>query len=140
MSASNVALLPKPVKPGVRLAFRIGDPADRLSVAHAVAQGYRITLDGDGSAEVTNPAGVTYHVYNFECGCPDKLGNGGTYRGCCKHELWIGQLRPCEMCSGTMALGEFKTCFGEVLKRFECPGCGNVRDFDLVREERRASR
>ena len=89
---------------------------------------------------VTNPAGVTYYVYNVECDCPDKLARGGSYQGRCKHELWIGQLRPCEICCGTMALGEFKTCFGEVLKRFECPDCGNARDFGLVRAERRANR
>ena len=39
-----------------------------------------------------------------------------------------------------MSLGEFKTCFGETLRHFECPACGNARDSGLVRAERKASR
>ena len=141
MSSQNVVRLSVCVKADAPpLVFRIGDPEDRLSVAHALTQGYKITLDADGSAEVTNPAGVTYHMHDFECDCPDKLGRGGSYQGHCKHELWIGQIRPCEICGGTMVLGEFRTCLGEVLRRFECPDCGNARDFGLVRTERRANR
>ena len=34
--------------------FIVGDV---LSIAHAVAEGYRMTLDGDGNAEIVNPDG-----------------------------------------------------------------------------------
>ena len=64
--------------------FKIGNPSDRLSLAYAVAKGYRITLTGDGDAEVVNPAGVAYHVRGWSCSCPDSLGRkGGSYAGRC---------------------------------------------------------
>ena len=116
--------------------FVVGDEETKLSIAHAMAKGYRITLDGDGNAEIVNPDGRSYYVQNFECDCPDKRIRGGSYHGRCKHEGWIGQMRPCEMCGAVMYLGEFKTAFGECLMRFECPACGNARDDELVCEER----
>ncbi|MDE2724337.1 MAG: hypothetical protein OXI59_13270, partial [Gemmatimonadota bacterium] len=116
--------------------FVVGDKEAKLSIAHAMAKGYRITLDSDGNAEVINPDDRAYYVQNFECDCPDKRRRGGSYHGSCKHEGWIGQMRPCEMCGAVMYLGEFKTAFGECLMRFECPACGNARDHELVREER----
>ena len=116
--------------------FVVGDKEAKLSIAHAMAKGYRITLDNDGNAEVINPDDRAYYVQNFECDCPDKRRRGGSYHGSCKHEGWIGQMRPCEMCGAVMYLGEFKTAFGECLMRFECPACGNARDHELVREER----
>ena len=116
--------------------FVVGDKEAKLSIAHAMAMGYRITLDGDGNAEIVNPDSRAYYVQNFECDCPDKRMRGGSYHGRCKHEGWIGQMRPCEMCGAVMYLGEFKTAFGECLMRFECPACGNARDHELVREER----
>ena len=116
--------------------FVVGDEEAKLSIAHAMAKGYRITLDSDGNAEVINPDDRAYYVQNFECDCPDKRRRGGSYHGSCKHEGWIGQMRPCEMCGAVMYLGEFKTAFGECLMRFECPACGNARDHELVREER----
>ena len=116
--------------------FVVGDEEAKLSIAHAMAKGYRITLDGDGNAEVINPDGRAYYVQNFECDCPDKRRRGGSYHGRCKHEGWIGQMRPCEMCGAIMYLGEFKTAFGECQLRFECSACGNARDDELVSEER----
>ena len=116
--------------------FVVGDKEAKLSIAHAMAQGYRMTLDGDGNAEIVNPDGKSYYVQNFECDCPDKRIRGGSYHGRCKHEGWIGQMRPCEMCGAIMYLGEFKTAFGECLLRFECSACGNARDDELVCEER----
>ena len=114
----------------------VGDKEAKLSIAYAMAQGYRLTLDGDGDAEVVNPDGRSYYVQNFECDCTDKRIRGGSYHGRCKHEGWIAQMRPCEMCGAVMYLGEFKTAFGECLMRFDCPGCGNARDHELVQEER----
>ena len=116
--------------------FVVGDKEAKLSIAHAMAKGYRITLDGDGNAEVINPDGRAYYVQNFECDCPDKRRRGGSYHGRCKHEGWIEQMRPCEMCGAIMYLGEFKTAFGECQLRFECSACGNARDDELVSEER----
>ena len=116
--------------------FVVGDEEAKLSIAHAMAKGYRITLDGDGNAEVINPDGRAYYVQNFECDCPDKRRRGGSYHGRCKHEGWIGQMRPCEMCGAIMYLGEFKTAFGECQLRFECSACGNARDDELASEER----
>ena len=115
----------------------VGDKEAKLSIAHAMAQGYRLTLDGDGNAEIVNPDGKSYYVQNFECDCPDKRIRGGSYHGRCKHEGWIGQMRPCEMCGAIMYLGEFKTAFGECQMRFECSACGNARDDELVCEEER---
>ncbi|OGG56628.1 MAG: hypothetical protein A3F84_08370 [Candidatus Handelsmanbacteria bacterium RIFCSPLOWO2_12_FULL_64_10] len=113
---------------------------DRLSIAHAMSEGYKIALNGDGSAEVLKGDGTAYHIHEFECDCPDKQGRGGSYAGHCKHEVWVSQLRPCDLCGGIMALGEFLTAFGKSVKRFECESCGNARDFDLVKGERRVKR
>jgi len=120
--------------------WTVGCKDDRLSIAYAMSGGYKIALDGDGSAEVLKADGTAYHVVNFECGCPDKQGRGGSYAGHCKHEVWVSQLRPCELCGGIMALGEFLTAFGQTVRRFECESCGNARDFDLVKGERRVHR
>jgi hypothetical protein len=120
--------------------FTVGNLDDRLSIAHAMSEGYRITLDGDGSAEVLKADGTAYHVVHFECDCPDKQGRGGSYAGHCKHEIYVSQLRPCELCGSLMALGEFLTAFGKTTRRFECESCGNARDFDLVKGERRVRR
>lgn len=122
------------------LSLPIGEVNHKLSFAHAISRGYRFRLDSDGNCCVLHPLGGAYHIHNFECDCPDKLCRGGSYSGHCKHEVWLAQLRPCDACSAVMALGEFKTCFGEILRRFECPSCGNARDFDLVLYERRAAR
>ena len=120
--------------------FMVGCKDDRLSIAHAMSEGYRITLDGDGSAEVLKSDGTAYHIHEFECDCADKTGRGGSYAGHCKHEVWVSQLRPCDLCGGIMALGEFLTAFGQTARRFECLDCGNARDFDLVKGERRVHR
>jgi len=125
------------VKPKQPL-FVVGDAEAKLSIASAMKLGYRFVLGGDGDAAVTNPDGRTYHIHRFLCDCPDKLGRGGSYTGRCKHEVWISQIRPCDMCGGFMLLGEFRTAFGETLRRFECDTCGNARDADLVRQERKA--
>ena len=42
--------------------FVVGDKEAKLSIAHAMAKGYRITLDGDGNDEVVNPDGRAYYV------------------------------------------------------------------------------
>jgi len=118
----------------------VGCKDDRLSIAYAMSEGYKLTLDADGSAEVLKSDGTAYHVVNFECDCPDKQGRGGSYAGHCKHEVWVSQLRPCELCGGIMALGEFLTAFGQTVRRFECESCGNARDFNLVKGERRVHR
>ena len=47
------------------------DASQKLSIAYSMAQAYKITLDGDGSAEVINGNGNVYHIHNFECDCPD---------------------------------------------------------------------
>ena len=131
----------KPEVKGKPVRFIIGDATDRLSVAFAMKQGYRIVLDGDGEGEISNPANATYYISKFACSCPDKLGRGGSYEGgWCKHAIWLSQLRPCEKCGGVMLLGEFRTAFGETARLFECPCCGNARQLDLVRQERRALR
>ncbi len=122
------------------VSFAIGDPDDKLSIAYAMKEGYKIALDSDGCAEILKADGTAYHVVDFECDCPDKQGRGGSYAGHCKHEVWTSQLRPCELCNGIMALGEYKTAFGQTVKRFECQACGNARDFGLVKAERRVHR
>lgn len=127
------------VKPKQPL-FAVGDPEAKLSLAYAKDKGYILVLAGDGEAEVTNAEGRSYYIQKFECDCPDKRARGGSYSGRCKHEIWIGQMRPCEMCGSIMYMGAFQTAFAETLKRFECPACGNTRDADLVREERKALR
>jgi len=126
--------------PTGNIATPIGNVNEKLSIAHAMQQGYRILLDGDGEAEITSPAGETYYIANFDCNCPDKLCRGGSYKGRCKHELWLSQLRPCEMCGSIMVLTAFRTCFGEEGRRFECPTCGCAWDIGIVRAERRLNR
>ena len=127
----------RPEEPdGKWIPFTVGDTQDIISIAYAMRRGYRIVVDGDGVGEITNPKGRSYYILDFGCDCPDKRGNGGSHGGRCKHEHWLRQMRPCEICGGIMILGEFCTAFGETFRRFECPGCGNTRDFDLVLEER----
>ena len=122
-----------------KVSFTIGDVNDELSVAYARAQGYRIALQGvDGDALITPPEDDRdYHVINFRCDCADARIMGGSFGGRCQHEIWITQLFPCDHCGGAMELGEHTTCFEQVWALFSCPTCGNARDFDLVREERR---
>ncbi|OGG43575.1 MAG: hypothetical protein A3F84_15640 [Candidatus Handelsmanbacteria bacterium RIFCSPLOWO2_12_FULL_64_10] len=123
------------------VSFNPGDATDKLAIAYAVEQGYQFRLDADGDCEVSKPDGTAYYVVNFLCDCPDAhRRDGGSHAGRCKHAWWVAQLRPCEMCGGTMALGTFKTAFGQIVKRFECPDCGNARDYDLVKQERRERR
>lgn len=130
-------MLPNPkVKPHPTV-FQIGELSDKLSFAYAIEQGYRFDLRADGECEVSKPDGTAYYVKNFICNCPDRSTRGGSHHGYCKHEIWVAQLRPCELCKGIMALGEFKTAFGQIVKRFECSSCGNARDFGLVKAERR---
>ena len=131
---------------GKPATLHIGDPGDTLSLAYATAQGYRITLDGDGNAEVLKADGTAYRVHEFRCDCPDAQGRrGGSYHRpggdlICKHVAWVSQLRPCDLCGGTMALGEFVTAFGSRIETFECELCRNMITADLVRDARRARR
>ena len=123
------------------VSFNPGDASDKLALGYAVENGYTFRLDGDGTAEVSKPDGTAYYVVNFVCDCPDAHGrNGGSYNGHCKHAVWVSQLRPCQYCGGTMALGTFKTAFGSISKVFICPDCNNAADFDLVKLERRERR
>lgn len=115
----------------------MGDVNEKLSIAHAMAQGYRILLDGDGEAEVLSPEKEAYYITNFECNCPDKRCRGGSHKGHCKHEIWLSQIRPCELCGSIMSLTAFRTCFGETGERFECQTCGCSWEVDIVRSERR---
>jgi hypothetical protein len=122
--------------------FAIGDPDDRLSIAYAMSQGYTLTLDGDGSAEVLKADRTAYHIVDWQCDCPDAQGrNGGGYeangRRFCKHVLWLTQVYPCQYCGSTMPLTEHRTAFGEVTKTFDCPTCKNAVDFRFVRGQRR---
>lgn len=118
----------------------IGDVNEKLSIAHAMHHGYRILIDGDGEAEITSPTGEHYYITNFTCNCPDKCARGGSYKGHCKHEIWLSQLRPCEMCGSLMSLTAFRTCFGEEGQRFECPICSCTWDIGVVCAERRMNR
>jgi hypothetical protein len=123
------------------VTFTIADVNDQLSLAYAQAQGYKIKLRGvDGDALVQTPEDdLDYHLTNFACDCQDAIRRGGSYEGHCQHAIWVAQMRPC-ICGGAMLLGEFTTCFGEVVPRFECPECGDARDFNLVKAERRLRR
>ena len=118
----------------------VGDVNEKLSIAYAMEQGYRIVLDGDGHAQIINSEGEVYHIHNFECECPDKQCRGGSHGGHCKHEIWLSQLRPCDMCGSIMELVGFRTCFGETGQRFECPTCSCTWDIGIVRAERRMHR
>ena len=74
-----------------------------------MAQGYKITLEADGCAEVVNGEGTAYHVHTWQCDCPDSLNrDGGSYeepdgRRFCKHSAWVSQVHLCE-CGGLMVL------------------------------------
>jgi len=103
-----------------------------LPVAQAKASGFKFLLSDDGDAEVLSPDGKMFVVNGFNCKCKNHI-----YRNHCFHALWVGQLRPCEQCGSVMQLVEHTTCFSDVMRFFECSSCGNARDLDLVREERR---
>ncbi len=125
--------------------FNIGDPDDLLSLAHAMREGYTLTLDGDGCAEVLKADGSAYHIADWLCDCPDSQGrDGGSYetngRRYCKHVLWLMQIYPCQYCESTMPLTEHRTCFGEVSRTYDCPTCKNAYDFRFVRGVRRHKR
>ena len=139
----NIATAPEEVKRNP-VSFRVGDPDDPLSLAHAVRAGYRLRIESDGTAVVLNPTGTGYHIYDWFCDCPDALfRDGGSYERSngervCKHLVWLSQVRPCEAtgCDGVMVLVERRTCLGGVTYAFDCPRCGNARDFDPVKQER----
>jgi hypothetical protein len=126
--------------------FQIGDPDDKLALAYAMAQGYRITLDGDGCAEIVKADGTTYVVHEWQCDCPDAQGrNGGSYvRGdgarFCKHVLYLMQVHPCRYCGSTMPLTEHRTAFGDVFQTFDCPTCKASVDARLVKRRRQIAR
>jgi hypothetical protein len=105
------------------LAFTIADVKDVLSLAYAQAQGFKIKLqEMDGYALVQAPEdGLDYTLVDFRCDCQDALQKGGSYEGHCQHAVWVAQMYLCECDGGVMLLGEFMTCFGEVVHRFECP-------------------
>jgi hypothetical protein len=111
------------------------EKADLLAfvpVFWAYEKGFRFLLTQDGDGEVLSPEGTLFRVSGFKCRCGKHL-----YRNYCLHALWIRQLRPCEQCGDVMVLHQHTTCFGETATLFQCPSCGNTRDVDLVREERK---
>ena len=120
------------------LNFNVGDVNDKLSLAYAVARGYRFRLEDDGSVEIQNPQGIFYYLHNWTCSCPDKLLRGGSYKGHCKHAIYTAQMLPCSRCQGVMLLGEYKPWFGKAIRRFECPTCGRIQDQNTVYASRLA--
>ena len=118
--------------------------SDKLSIAYAMAQGYGITLDGDGSAEVVNGGGAVYHIHEWQCDCPDALSRrGGSYERAdgtriCKHVAWLSQLYPCPNCGGTMV--EHQMDQGDGIKFFACHTCRSLKAAGLVLVERRKAR
>lgn len=115
----------------------LGSQDNKLSVANAIALGYRFVLGQDGEAQIHSPDGEVYYITGFCCECPDKIYREGSYDGNCKHEVWVYQVMPCPMCGQTMALGCFTTCFGEQIHRFECARCGHARDAKVVFQDRK---
>lgn len=124
----------------VSITYTIGAVDDKLALAQDIARGYQITLAEDGCAEVTSPEGLVYFIYDFECDCPDKLYRSGVYEGQCKHEVWVSQMTPCDVCEHIMYVGAFHSSFGEVHRRFECRTCGHMCDFETVEQERQMRR
>lgn len=108
------------------------DVVDMVPVLWAQQQGIQFLLEQDGQADVLTPDGMTFHVNTFRCDCQEHV-----YRNHCLHEIWIRQLRPCELCGGLMELVETDSCFGESLHFYTCVSCGNARDPKLVLEERK---
>ena len=116
------------------------DVNSKLSIAYAMRQGYKVTLDADGCAEVVNGNGNVYHVHNFTCDCPDATQrDGGSYtlpdgRHLCKHTAWVSQVYPCE-CGGIAVLNT--NCNW---RHFLCPRCHTMTALVRVQNERRAAR
>ena len=112
------------------------DANAKTSIAFAFDQGYTFTPDGDGSACVTTPDGEHYHIYNWECDCPDAICRmGGSYelpdkRQMCKHVLWLAQLYPCT-CGASMTLIEL-----DRWRMYMCTTCGALKPFQEVKVER----
>ena len=118
------------------------DASQKLSIVHAMQQGYKITLDVDGEAEVTNPKGEIYHIHNWKCDCPDSQGrDGGSYtkgdtnEHFCKHVAWASQIHPCPKCNGIMMLNT--ECGWRV---FFCCNCPTMIPFQAVKIERQKAR
>ena len=113
----------------------------RLSIAHAMRQGYGITLESDGCAEVVKLDGTVYHVADWQCSCPDaRCRDGGTFthpdgRHFCKHVSWLAQLYPCPRCRGIMVLNPISEW-----PHFLCQRCCTLKAFIAVQKERRALR
>ena len=121
------------------------DASQKLSIAFAMRQGYKLTLDADGNAEVVNGDGAVYHVHEFGCDCPDATGrSGGTYtRGdsqehFCKHVSWISQLHPCANCGATMIMHQMDQ--GSGIKFFACHNCCAIKAAGLVKVQRQRAR
>ena len=109
------------------------DIENQVFVGWAKAEGYQFLLKNDGDAEILHPDGQVVPVKGFKCQCGEHV-----YRAHCLHEIWLGQLRPCQMCGSVMEMIEHTSCFGQSIRIFECPSCNNARDFDLVRQERKS--
>ena len=106
-----------------------------FTIERAAEAGYKIRLDSDGCAEVRKADGTAYHIFNFNCDCPDALcRGGGSYqlpdgRRICKHTALLLQFRPCPICGSAMI---------QTGAYFECisGGCGYAFDTRLVAEQR----
>ena len=120
------------------------DASQKLSFAYAMGQGYKLTLDADGSAEVANGDGAVYHIHAFKCDCPDAAGrDGGTYTRqdgthFCKHVAWVAQLHPCANCGATMI--EHQMDQGCGIKFFACHNCCAIKAAGLIKVERQRQR
>ena len=91
LSEVKLALESKNVKHAQSLLDGIvGDEiTDRpQSLANALIEGYIVNMYDNGCASFQSPQGKMYFIDNFHCDCPDKIYNGGSYQGKCKHELW----------------------------------------------------
>jgi len=112
----------------------------KTAIFYALDAGYRFKLtDEDGTAIITNPEGITYDVYQWQCDCADSINrDGGSYilpdeRHVCKHVLWLAQLYPCPNCKGFMVMRADGTW-----KHFSCttPACYSIEAFQKVKSER----
>ena len=121
-------------------AIAPGDVNHKLSIAYAMRQGYSISLEADGCAQIVKADSTTYHVHNWRCDCPDARGrDGGSYtlpdnRHVCKHVSYISQVYPCK-CGG---LATFNT--DSNWKMFLCTNCHTMRAYQLVKGERERAR
>jgi hypothetical protein len=109
----------------------------KASLKALLAQGYTFWVESDGNGTVTNPAGHTYTISEWECDCPTKKKDRERlYNGACKHSLALAQIYICPECGQWAPLCRYELPTGERILEYRCAN-QHIYSFDTVRNLRR---